>query len=71
MADLLREFAEKLTTDTDLLGKYRADKAGTMTDFGLSQEDQKLVLDENIEELKKRIGEDLVTVKPIITYHVP
>ena len=69
MADKLREFAEKLATDADLLDKFRTDKAGTMTDHGLSEDDQQLVLDGNVEELKKRVGEDLVSVKPILTYH--
>ncbi|MBL4787680.1 MAG: hypothetical protein JKY60_01025 [Kordiimonadaceae bacterium] len=70
MANLLRDFAEKMTDDTDFQKKFKADKGGTMTDFGLNAEEQKLILDENAKELRKRIGETWLPLRPWVTYHV-
>ena len=57
MADKLVEFAEALSKDAELSKKFKTDPQGTMADFGLSEDDQKLVLSGDAEAIQKRLDD--------------
>lgn len=74
MSDKLCDFIKKVNEDEAVRDKFNADKVGTMTDFGVSADDQQLILDGNMEELEKRCGDELCEVNSnpfILTYHSP
>jgi hypothetical protein len=54
MTDLLVDFIAKLSTDAEIAKKYKADPAGAMTDFGVSEADQQLLLSGDTAAIKKR-----------------
>lgn len=55
MADKLVDFLTKLSTDAELSKKYNDDPRSAVADFGLSAEDQKMVLSRSDEALQKRL----------------
>lgn len=55
MPDLLVDFIAALSTDAEIAKKYKADAQATMTDFGVSAEDQQLLLDGDTAAIKKRL----------------
>lgn len=57
MADKLVEFAEALSKDAELSKKFKSDPQGAMADFGLSEDDQKLVLSGDAEAIQKRLDD--------------
>ena len=57
MTDLLVDFIAALSTDAEMAKKYKTDPEGAMTDFGVSAEDQKLLLDGDTAAIKKRLDD--------------
>ena len=57
MTDKLVDFAEALSTDAELSKKFKSDPQGTMADFGLSEDDQKLVLSGDSAAIQKRLDD--------------
>ncbi|MCF2949847.1 hypothetical protein L0668_17140 [Paraglaciecola aquimarina] len=58
MSKTLVNFIEELDTNAKLLETYKANPVGTAKDYGLSEEDVKIIEDKNWDELSKRF-EDL------------
>lgn len=57
MADKLVDFAEALSKDADISKKFKSNPQGTMADFGLSKDDQALVLSGNAKAIQKRLDD--------------
>ncbi len=57
MTNQLVEFLTKLSTDDTLMLAYIKNRAGTMKDYGLSDEDIKIIVDENYQALNELLDE--------------
>ena len=57
MANSLEDFLIELDTNSDLMKAYEKDPVGTAEQYGLSEEDVKLIKDKNWEEIEKRFAD--------------
>jgi hypothetical protein len=57
MAKSLEDFLIELDTNSDLMKAYEKDPVGTAEQYGLSEEDVKLIKDKNWEEIEKRFAD--------------
>jgi hypothetical protein len=64
MTDKLFDFVNELDKSPELQEKYEQDPQGTMTAFGVSDDDVKLISTGNMEEIKKRM--DMSGLKAIV-----
>lgn len=72
MADTLCDYIGKVNNDADFAAKHNADPKANMAAFGLSDADQQVILDNNMDEMSKRCPDAVCPagVNPIIvTYH--
>jgi hypothetical protein len=61
MATTLRNFLDQLTTDSELMEQFEADQTGVMTAYGVSPEDQDLIMSEDAdreERLAAAVGKE-------------
>jgi hypothetical protein len=54
MKDKLVEYVVELNTNPEALEKHQANSKTAAQEFGLEQEDVKLITDENVDEIKAR-----------------
>ena len=54
----LRELLKQLSTDAELMDRFRKDPGGTMTDLGVSAEDQEIMSSRDEEKLAAAIGQE-------------
>jgi hypothetical protein len=57
MANSLEDFLIELDTNSELMQAYKDDPVGTAEQYGLSEEDVKLIRDKNWEEIEKRFAD--------------
>ena len=57
MANSLEDFLIELDTNSELMKAYKDDPVGTAEQYGLSEEDVKLIKDKNWEEIEKRFAD--------------
>ena len=57
MAKSLEDFLIELDTNSDLMKAYEKDPVGTAEQYGLSEEDVKLIKDKSWEEVEKRFAD--------------
>jgi hypothetical protein len=57
MANSLEDFLIELDTNSELMQAYKDDPVGTAEQYGLSEEDVKLIKDKNWEEIEKRFAD--------------
>lgn len=57
MAKSLEDFLIELDTNSDLMKAYEKDPVGTAEQYGLSEEDVKLIKDKNWKEIEKRFAD--------------
>ena len=57
-ANSLSEFLERLAQDTELLDRFRDDKAGTMNSYGVSAEAQDAILSRDPDRLAAAVGRE-------------
>jgi hypothetical protein len=60
MATNLADFLDRLARDPDLLAAFRADKAGTMTEYGVSAEQQEAILSGDPDRIRAALGDELL-----------
>jgi hypothetical protein len=58
MSKAAAEFIAKLSTDPDLLAKYKANPRQVMTEAGLSAEDQEVLESGDPERIRQHLGDD-------------
>ncbi len=67
MTGKLAEFVAKLATDQAVIEAYSRDRKGTMTRFGLDEEEQKAMLSGDGEAVHKAICEEgPILHKPVV-----
>jgi len=67
MATSIVDFLEELDTDSKLQEAYRSDPVGTAKNYGLSDEDVRLIEDKNWVEVARRFDDLKKTIR-IISY---
>ena len=60
MAANLAEFLGRLAQDPDLLDAFRADKRGTMNEYGVSAEHQEALLSGDPDQIRAALGGELL-----------
>ncbi|BFT29539.1 hypothetical protein D210916BOD24_07150 [Alteromonas sp. D210916BOD_24] len=58
MAKSIVDFLIELDTNSQLMEAYKQDPVATATKYGLSDEDLKLIKDQNWDEVKKRFDDE-------------
>lgn len=58
MSEKLTEFLTDLATNEKLKEEFRADRAKTMKENGVADEDAELVLNQKYDEIQKKLGAD-------------
>ena len=58
MSSALTELLTQLSTDEKLAQKFKKDKAKVMTKAGISDEQQKLVMNKEYEKIQEILGEN-------------
>jgi len=63
MSEKLTEFLTDLATNEKLKEAFKADRAKTMKDNGVSDEDADLVLNQKYDEIQQKLGADYEIAK--------
>jgi hypothetical protein len=66
----ISEFLDELTTDENLLNAYLNDPTGTMTESGLTEKQQALILGDDLQALRAELVEEAGGSKVSIIVHI-
>ncbi len=66
MSDIFKEFLTEIPNNSALREAYKNDKAQSMKDYGVSDEDIQLVMNKDYESIQKKLGNDYEIAKNAI-----
>lgn len=69
MSDRLSQFMNEVNANPAFLAKFKANKTQAMASFNLTDQEQQLVLNGDMETLSQLTTGNMPAAKPIFTYH--